>query len=144
MCVCGSDDWGGVSDDAKQVIRRLLDVDPAQRWTATQALGCEWVKGDGVAEVDLGRVAEMLKQFNGKRQGRTFGAPPHRAPSPRCTADLVHRVWRRQEEAQGGGRRRDEERDGGGVHGEPQGASGGKSCCSGRRRGRGGRVVVLS
>ena len=27
------------------------------------------------------------------KPGVTHGAPPHRAPSPRCTADLLHRVW---------------------------------------------------
>ena len=26
----------------------------------------------------------------------THGAPPHRAPSPRCTAESMHHVWHRR------------------------------------------------
>ena len=29
--------------------------------------------------------------------GITHGAPPHRAPSTRCTAESMHHVWRRSE-----------------------------------------------
>ena len=39
----------------------------------------------------LKRIAESY----GKGQGRTWCPLPHRAPSTRCTADLVHHVWHR-------------------------------------------------
>lgn len=35
--------WGGVSDVAKDFLRRLLDVDPGRRWTADMALCHPWM-----------------------------------------------------------------------------------------------------
>eukprot|EP00571_Detonula_confervacea_P007545 CAMPEP_0172318108 /NCGR_PEP_ID=MMETSP1058-20130122/33867_1 /TAXON_ID=83371 /ORGANISM="Detonula confervacea, Strain CCMP 353" /LENGTH=732 /DNA_ID=CAMNT_0013032843 /DNA_START=242 /DNA_END=2440 /DNA_ORIENTATION=+ len=36
--------WGGISEEAMQLIMRLLDVDPSTRCTATQALQSDWIK----------------------------------------------------------------------------------------------------
>eukprot|EP00300_Choanocystis_sp_HF-7_P015395 c19037_g1_i2.p1 GENE.c19037_g1_i2~~c19037_g1_i2.p1 ORF type:complete len:332 (+),score=56.21 c19037_g1_i2:45-1040(+) len=35
--------WTKISADAKDLVSRLLQVDPAKRWTATQALGHPWI-----------------------------------------------------------------------------------------------------
>lgn len=37
------DDWKGVTDDAKELIRRLLTVDPTKRFSAEKALQHNWV-----------------------------------------------------------------------------------------------------
>mmetsp|Transcript_49473 Transcript_49473/g.80184 ORF Transcript_49473/g.80184 Transcript_49473/m.80184 type:complete len:503 (-) Transcript_49473:95-1603(-) len=37
-------DWKNVSDDAKNLIRRLLKMNPRDRYTAEQALNHEWIK----------------------------------------------------------------------------------------------------
>mmetsp|Transcript_11164 Transcript_11164/g.26867 ORF Transcript_11164/g.26867 Transcript_11164/m.26867 type:complete len:729 (+) Transcript_11164:171-2357(+) len=39
-------EWAGISDDAKEVIKNLLVVDPLQRWTAKYALAANWFKAD--------------------------------------------------------------------------------------------------
>jgi serine/threonine protein kinase len=36
-------EWKHVSDDAKELIRNLLVVDPCRRWTARQALRSKWL-----------------------------------------------------------------------------------------------------
>lgn len=36
-------EWRNVTDDAKDLIRNLLVVDPARRWTAKEALNCKWL-----------------------------------------------------------------------------------------------------
>jgi len=40
-----SDDWVGISEQAKDMIRSLLVVDPAHRYTAEKALKHEWICG---------------------------------------------------------------------------------------------------
>uniref|UniRef100_A0A7S2Y4M6 Protein kinase domain-containing protein n=1 Tax=Entomoneis paludosa TaxID=265537 RepID=A0A7S2Y4M6_9STRA len=39
-------EWSGISDEAKNLIKNLLVVDPLQRWTAKIALNCDWFKAD--------------------------------------------------------------------------------------------------
>ena len=41
------DDWKHISNDAKDLIRGLLCVDPKDRWTVDDALRCRWIKQDG-------------------------------------------------------------------------------------------------
>eukprot|EP00977_Amphora_coffeiformis_P012882 scaffold3271_cov181-Amphora_coffeaeformis.AAC.9 len=38
------EEWKGISEDAKDLIKHLLVVDPLQRWTARQALESNWLK----------------------------------------------------------------------------------------------------
>ncbi|KAL9190435.1 hypothetical protein ACHAXT_007646 [Thalassiosira profunda] len=42
--VFGEDDWSLVSEDAKDFVRRLLQMDPAQRMTAEEALKHPWIQ----------------------------------------------------------------------------------------------------
>ena len=41
-----SSGWKGISEDAKHLIRNLLQINPQQRWTAKQALHCKWLVED--------------------------------------------------------------------------------------------------
>ena len=45
------EEWENISDDAKDLIRGLLVANPIQRFTATQALQCEWLKSIDVTEL---------------------------------------------------------------------------------------------
>jgi serine/threonine protein kinase len=48
--------WAGISDEAMDLIERLLDVDPASRATASDALESEWIQGlddDALIEHEL-------------------------------------------------------------------------------------------
>lgn len=40
------DDWRSISQEAQDLIRRLLVIDPAERLSATQALEHSWIKGE--------------------------------------------------------------------------------------------------
>mmetsp|Transcript_12876 Transcript_12876/g.19265 ORF Transcript_12876/g.19265 Transcript_12876/m.19265 type:complete len:362 (-) Transcript_12876:326-1411(-) len=62
--------WGGVSADAKDLISKLLTVDPSKRFSAEEALGCKWMQmgGDELAAVDLGVNLAEFKKFNAKRK----------------------------------------------------------------------------
>ena len=47
-------DWHQISGDAKDLIRHLLVVDPAERWTIDQALSCSWF-ADGTSDEELSK-----------------------------------------------------------------------------------------
>lgn len=62
--------WGQVSDDAKDLIRKLLVVDPAKRFTSKDALANKWIGADAstLAGLDLGKNLDAFKKFNAKRK----------------------------------------------------------------------------
>lgn len=58
------EDWSGISKEAKNLITKLLIVDPDQRWTASQALGHKWFTGlDSTRPLspDISQKIDMLK-----------------------------------------------------------------------------------
>ena len=60
-------EWKGISEDAKDLIRNLLVVDPLQRWTAKQALQCAWLKKeDKSLDVELTASLEAIKRSKRK------------------------------------------------------------------------------
>lgn len=62
--------WGQVSDDAKNLIKALLTVDPDKRYTGDQALKNKWIGTDSkkLANQNLGVNLDQLKKFNAKRK----------------------------------------------------------------------------
>lgn len=68
------DEWAGVSDDARDVVRGLLVVEPASRWTASRALACAWVGGGAAAEAPLADGALAgLREHNRARKLQRAG-----------------------------------------------------------------------
>jgi serine/threonine protein kinase len=61
-------DWAGISEDAKDLIRKLLTVNPLRRLTAKDALSCEWLVQDDATLIgnDLSHSTELIKK--GKRR----------------------------------------------------------------------------
>eukprot|EP00249_Psilotum_nudum_P023359 c28846_g1_i1 orf=441-2168(-) len=60
-----SDPWPGISESAKDLIRHMLNPNPAERYTAHQVLCHPWIKEDGVAPdnpIDSA-VLSRMKQF---------------------------------------------------------------------------------
>lgn len=54
--------WGGISDDAKQLIRRMLTVKPAKRITASEILEHKWLGGDASDKhLPSGYIKELRK-----------------------------------------------------------------------------------
>ncbi|WMV07233.1 hypothetical protein MTR67_000618 [Solanum verrucosum] len=60
-----SDPWPSISSGAKDLVRKMLTVDPRQRLTAMQVLNHSWIKEDGEApDIPLDNaVLHRLKQF---------------------------------------------------------------------------------
>lgn len=46
--------WSNISDSAKDLVRKLLTVDPAQRYTAQQVLAHPWIAGSTASTAPLG------------------------------------------------------------------------------------------
>ncbi|CAM9880192.1 unnamed protein product [Laminaria digitata] len=64
--------WGSVSSEAKDLIRRLLTVDPKKRLTAAQAVTHPWLlsKDADLLNHNLGVNLDQLKLFNARRKLR--------------------------------------------------------------------------
>lgn len=62
--------WGQVSEDAKDLIRNLLTVDPDTRYDSAKALSNKWIGADAkkLASLDLGTNLAQFKKFNAKRK----------------------------------------------------------------------------
>ena len=62
--------WNSVSDGAKNLITRMLTVDPGERITAKEALRHSWIVGSGeeLENSDLGLNLTKFKEFNAKRK----------------------------------------------------------------------------
>ncbi|XP_065178618.1 calcium/calmodulin-dependent protein kinase type IV-like isoform X2 [Sycon ciliatum] len=60
--------WDHISGDAKDLISKLLVLNPQQRLTASQALQHPWVKGDTTPTVRLDKTLENLREFNSARK----------------------------------------------------------------------------
>jgi calcium/calmodulin-dependent protein kinase-4 len=60
--------WDDVSDNAKDLISRLLVLDPTKRLTASEALHHPWVKGSAAKGNHMERAQNKLKLFNARRK----------------------------------------------------------------------------
>jgi len=62
--------WAEVSNDAKDLIRNLLVVDPDKRYTSQNAIENKWINADAstLASLDLGTNLAEMKKFNAKRK----------------------------------------------------------------------------
>ena len=54
--------WSDVSDEAKQLIKSLLQLDPSKRLQPTELLRNPWVVGTGVSEVPIRCVTRALSR----------------------------------------------------------------------------------
>ncbi|KAJ0397195.1 hypothetical protein ATCC90586_007633 [Pythium insidiosum] len=62
--------WDNVSDDAKDFIRRMLVVKPAERATAAELLTHRWITGEDVANVPLTSALTELRRFHARKKFR--------------------------------------------------------------------------
>eukprot|EP01135_Chromosphaera_perkinsii_P000143 Nk52_evm39s32 gene=Nk52_evmTU39s32 len=60
--------WGSISDSAKDLIKKMLVVDPSQRLDADKCLEHPWISGKTATDVDIhDTVATSLRAFNARR-----------------------------------------------------------------------------
>ncbi|XP_064639321.1 peripheral plasma membrane protein CASK-like isoform X9 [Lineus longissimus] len=61
--------WDYISDDAKDLVHRMLEKDPDRRITVEEALQHKWVKEKSrVAKLHLHETVEEMKKFNARRK----------------------------------------------------------------------------
>merc|ERR1712217_292510 len=60
-------DWKNVSEDAKNLIRNLLKMNPKDRYTAEQALNHEWVKNKAPKAQNVPLQANLVDNLRGFR-----------------------------------------------------------------------------
>jgi calcium/calmodulin-dependent protein kinase I len=63
-----SPQWDPISDYAKDLIKKLLVVDPSKRLTADGILKHPWVVGDVTPRKNLPSVTAKIKEFNARRK----------------------------------------------------------------------------
>jgi len=59
--------WQKVSQDAKDLIKGMMNPDTQARFTITKCLAHPWIKGT-TAGVDLRGVAEEIKEFQARKR----------------------------------------------------------------------------
>jgi serine/threonine protein kinase len=50
--------WSNISDEAKDLVRKMLIVDPAKRWSASECLKHPWITGDAHNETHMQHMEE--------------------------------------------------------------------------------------
>eukprot|EP00536_Pseudo-nitzschia_multiseries_P005978 jgi/Psemu1/254975/estExt_Genewise1Plus.C_1220014 len=65
--------WDGVSEDAKDLVKKLLVSNPDERITASQALRHKWMKAspDRLSRITLQGTSQRLKTFNARMKLRS-------------------------------------------------------------------------
>lgn len=64
--------WEKISDEAKDLIKKLLDIDPNKRYKADQICKHPWITGEKALTKDLSEVTEKLREFNARRKLRVM------------------------------------------------------------------------
>jgi serine/threonine protein kinase len=59
-------DWAGISSEARSFVRGLLRVDPADRWTADEALRSAWMR-EPSARLSSNPLTDSLRQLKEKK-----------------------------------------------------------------------------
>jgi serine/threonine protein kinase len=63
-------DWGQISPGAKDLVSKILVVDPLKRYTSAEILAHPWMQADAATlpNVMLASTQQQLRQFNAKRK----------------------------------------------------------------------------
>lgn len=65
--------WDDISDLAKDLISKLLIVNPSQRLDADGIMGHPWIRGEGTPREEMPHVFSNLKKFNARRRLKKAG-----------------------------------------------------------------------
>ncbi|XP_076465108.1 calcium/calmodulin-dependent protein kinase type IV-like isoform X2 [Babylonia areolata] len=60
--------WGEITENAKDFVRKLLNVNPKKRLTAQMALQEPWVQGKATKEEEMDLAVKNMKEFNARRK----------------------------------------------------------------------------
>ncbi|KAI9315893.1 kinase-like domain-containing protein [Dichotomocladium elegans] len=90
--------WRHISEDAKDFIRKLLSLNPAERLTATQALKDKWMTGKKAGEVDI--LPSVRGNFNPHRAFKNAVHVVSAMTKLRAAAEVSRRERERKEQQQ--------------------------------------------
>lgn len=62
------EEWDAISADAKDLISKILVVDPKKRLTCDQILEHPWLKAAGTGTADLAHTRAKMRSFNARRK----------------------------------------------------------------------------
>ena len=65
--------WDDISDMAKDLISRLLVVNPQERLDADGIMAHPWIKGEGTPREELPQVLPNIRKFNARRRLKKAG-----------------------------------------------------------------------
>ncbi|XP_062608941.1 calcium/calmodulin-dependent protein kinase type IV-like [Saccostrea cucullata] len=60
--------WNNISENAKDFVRKMLQLDPKKRLTEVQALNHKWVQGVAAKSEHMPETHEKIKEFNATRK----------------------------------------------------------------------------
>lgn len=60
--------WDSVSEPAKDLVRKLLVVDPSKRYDADKILAHPWIAGGKTPRKQLANVATKIKEYKAKSE----------------------------------------------------------------------------
>lgn len=81
--------WDEISENAKDLVRKLLHLNPKERLTASQALKHPWVKDGAAKDEDMTTTVEKMKEFNARRRMKR----PWKTPSELAVTPEVSYAW---------------------------------------------------
>ncbi|XP_063722543.1 calcium/calmodulin-dependent protein kinase type IV-like [Symsagittifera roscoffensis] len=64
-------EWDEISESAKDLVRKMLVVDPAKRLSVNAAVNHPWIVGETKSTKELHDVTNKLRLFNSKRRLKT-------------------------------------------------------------------------
>lgn len=67
------EDWSGISDMAKDLIRQCLKVNPKERITAVEMLNHPWIVGTNNPHTNMPQVTHKIREYNARRKFRKYG-----------------------------------------------------------------------
>ena len=65
--------WDNISDLAKDLISKLLVVNPTQRLDADGIMSHPWIKGEGTPREEMPEVISNIRKFNARRRLKKAG-----------------------------------------------------------------------
>eukprot|EP00127_Corallochytrium_limacisporum_P000676 Clim_evm75s22 gene=Clim_evmTU75s22 len=84
--------WKDISDSAKDLINKLLVVNPSKRLSAEEALEHPWIAGDVAPDTQLPDVSDNLRRFNAKKTWQKAGGAVRAANLMKRLADARQSV----------------------------------------------------
>ena len=65
--------WDDISELAKDLISKLLQVDPSARLDADGIMAHPWIKGEGTPREEMPQVLNNIRRFNARRRLKKAG-----------------------------------------------------------------------